>query len=74
VLHQGPQFVDRLQTMRIPQGTLADLSFGVRRKKWEVYANVVNIFNHKLYTRGVTELLIGPKFPQSFDITMTRKF
>jgi len=74
VLHQGPQFVDRLQTLRIPQGTTIDLSFGVRKKKWELYANIVNIFDHKLYTKGVTERLIGPKFRRNFDVTMSRKF
>ena len=74
LLHQGPQFVDRLQTLRIPQGTTADLSFGVRKKKWELYANVVNVLHKKLYTKGVTERLISPKFPQNFDITMSRKF
>ncbi len=74
ILHQGPQFVDRLQTMRVPQGTLADLSFGIRTKKWQLYANVVNVTNKKLYTRGVTEILISPKFARNFDVTLERKF
>ncbi|MCX6950779.1 MAG: hypothetical protein NTV51_01120 [Verrucomicrobia bacterium] len=73
-LHQGPQFVDRLQTFKIPAGRTLDLSFGVRRKKWELYTNIVNVLNKKLYTRGVTEKLISPKFVQNFDITFNRKF
>jgi len=72
--HQGPQFVDRLQTMRVPQATTMDMSFGIRRKKWELFANVVNVFNKKLYTKGVTEILISPKFVQNFDVTYSRKF
>jgi iron complex outermembrane recepter protein len=74
VLHQGPQFVDRLQTLKIPEGTTFDLSFGIRKKKWEIYANVVNAGNKKLYTKGVTEILISPKFARNFDITFTKKF
>lgn len=74
ILHQGPQFVDRLQTLRIPQGTTADLSFGIRTKKWELFANVVNFTDKKLYTKGVTERLIAPKFRRNFDVTFTRKF
>jgi hypothetical protein len=74
ILHQGPQFVDRFQTMRVPQATTGDLSFGIRTKKWDLFANVVNITNKKLYTKGVTEILISPKFVQSFDITYTKKF
>lgn len=73
-LHQGPQFVDRLQTLKIPQATTVDLSFGIRTKGWDLYANVVNVTNKKLYTKGVTERLISPKFARNFDITMTRKF
>jgi iron complex outermembrane receptor protein len=74
LLHQGPQFVDRLQTLRIPQATTADLSFGIRVKRWELYTNIVNITGQKLYTRGVTERLISPKFAQNFDVTFARKF
>jgi outer membrane receptor protein involved in Fe transport len=74
VFHQGPQFVDRLQTLEIPQATTADLSFGLRKKRWELYANVVNVFNKKVYTKGVTERLISPKFVQNFDVTFSRKF
>jgi hypothetical protein len=74
LLHQGPQFVDRLQTMRIPQATTGDLSFGIRTKKWQLYANVVNVTNKKLYTKGVTEILISPKFARNFDVTLERKF
>jgi len=51
-----------------------DLSFGLRRKKWELYTNIVNVLDKKLYTRGVTEKLISPKFVQNFDVTFNRKF
>lgn len=74
VLHQGPQFVDRLQTLRIPSGWTGDLSLGVRKKTWELYANIVNVTGKKLYTKGVTERLISPKFARNFDVTMSRKF
>lgn len=74
VLHQGPQFVDRLQTLRIPSGQIVDLAFGRRTKKWELYCNIVNVLDKKLYTRGVTANLIGPKFAQNFDVTFSRKF
>lgn len=74
VLHQGPQFVDRLQTLKIPSGQIVDLAFGRRTKGWELYCNIVNVLDKKLYTRGVTANLIGPKFAQNFDITFSRKF
>ena len=39
-----------------------------------VNTNIVNITGQKLYTRGVTERLISPKFAQNFDVTFARKF
>ncbi len=73
-LHQGPQFVDRMQTFKIPGGEIVDLSFGRRTKRWELYCNIVNVLNKSLYTRGVTEKLISPKFAQNFDVTFSRRF
>ena len=63
-----------MQTLRIPQATTADLSFGIRKKQWELYTNIVNALDKKVYTRGVTEKLISPKFAQNFDVTFARKF
>ncbi len=74
VYHQGPQFVDRLQTLKIPTADTMDMSFGIRKKKWELYTNIVNVLGKKVYTRGVTEKLISPKFVQNFDVTFSRKF
>lgn len=73
MFNQGSFATDRLHTIKVPHATTFDGMVGYRTKKWELSANVTNIFNTEIWNRG-SFYWLDPKFAQGIDVTYVYKF
>jgi iron complex outermembrane receptor protein len=74
MLHKGHFALDRLETTIVPQTYIFDIALGVHKKKWDIVANVGNIFNRSSYSDNTFLYFVSPDHPQAVDVSFSRHF